>query len=449
MISNVRESVLIVSNDPRHCSGVGGECRHICLDLWRNGYQPVVVSYSMQPDPAPVNVKFPGGEEVMIYGTKLVNEMFNSIDLIIQLAFKHDPKCLVLFDDPRRFLPLLDHVLYFRGKIPLYFVAVWDTYLSPDPASEIPHFNLTIYECFDGIGCISRQTDWFIKNCFAKSKYTPAPPIHYVGHGSDPNVFRPLPPEETEETRKFLFQNREPNFVALCINQNQGRKKIPDLIEAWRIFFRGLTKEQQDGAALVLKTSATHPLGTDLNVVIEALAPNCNIHLFPGFVSDTELAKIYNCVDVFVNCANAEGFGLTSNEAMLCGVPVILNATGGLVDQMGFPGEWKPNYEDFIDDENCQPGEWCFPLYGQRTIIGSPITPYLYDQNASIDDIVNGLKYWYDVNPETRKKFGLSGRQWCLDKGLTSTSFAGLVVRDIQRTIKDFKPHPTVSLYAA
>lgn len=57
--------------------------------------------------------------------------------------------------------------------------------------------------------------------------------------------------------------------------------------------------------------------------------------IFTGYVSESELADIYNAVDLFVFPSLYEGFGLPPLEAMACGVPVITSNTSSLPEVVG------------------------------------------------------------------------------------------------------------------
>lgn len=447
--------MVIISNSPTHPSGVAGQCRHMCKALWNEGYEVKVIAYSLlNPSPPPEQVKWPTGEEAVIYHTQLNMNgegMFVDLNLVVNLVLKDKPSCLILFDDPKRFLSFLDHAPFIRSKMPIYFVHLWDTWLVPQPGGG-PHFNLPIYENMDGIGCISRQTEWFVHKVFEKAEFSAKPPVTYVGHGSDHTVFRPMPPEDLDETRKFVCGGEDFDYVVLCVNQNQHRKKIPDLIEAWRIFMEGLPEEARKKCALVLKTQINHWEGTDLGAVIRALAPDHNVSILSNFCPDTELAKIYNVADVVVNVSNAEGFGLTLNEGMLCGKCVIANAVGGMVDQLGFQCDWTPeNFSKILSQDDNERtltfGDWAMPLIGQRTLIGSAQTPYLYEYAACIEDISHAIHYWWGQCPSERRRRGAEARAYCEKQGLFGSAFGQAVTRDVNALIQNFTPRPLFEVY--
>jgi glycosyltransferase involved in cell wall biosynthesis len=57
--------------------------------------------------------------------------------------------------------------------------------------------------------------------------------------------------------------------------------------------------------------------------------------IFTGYVSEAELAEIYNAVDLFVFPSLYEGFGMPPLEAMACGTPVITSNTSSLPEVVG------------------------------------------------------------------------------------------------------------------
>lgn len=446
------QSILIVSDSPIFFSGVGNQVKHISKRLAREGHNVVHIGVLMRDKsqlPPPMLHTYDTGEKVKI----VHHNVYDDMSFIDHLINQEHINCVVLFTDPNKYFNLWNNANYFTAKhIPIYYVSVWDTYMTPHPFGR-EHYNLSIYESCDGIGCISKQTEWFTHKVFEKQQYGTKPGVSYVGHGSDPAVYKPLTKEECVDTRVKLFGDREFSFVALMANKNQHRKKFPDLIEAWTLFMATLTPEQQSQCALVLHTELNSQFGTDLPAVIQSLAPNHNVFLSADKVPEDILCKLYNIADVVCNVSNAEGFGLTTNEALLCGTPILVNATGGLVDQIGFfqtgipITQWTPAFRQNL--KNYDHGCWAYWLDNQRTIIGTGPTPYLYDENCPIEGMAAGLRQWYDTPAEERERRGQAGREWCLFAGLNANDFATAVIKGIETTIKNYQVRPLFNSYQA
>ncbi len=424
--------VLIFSDSPLHFSGVASQVKHIVSSLLKSGFEVVCLSIAQAAPGEPPRVIVQSAEG----NYKRVNiESFDNIQALMNLLQEEKPDLLLLFQDPHFYISLFQHMPAIRKSIPVAWVVGWDTWLVPQ-CNGTSHFNLPFYESVDGLAVMSHQSEKFITNVLSKRKYGTSPYIEWVGHGRPPNIFKPLTNDELVEAKKKLAIESSIDFIVLVNNKNQHRKKIPDTIEAFRLFNESLSTEEAKKTLLILHTQISpHPrqamIGTDLNAVCLALAPDCNIIIDPVPCNEEQLNQLYNLADVFVNPANAEGWGLTSHEAILTGTPVILNHTGGLKDQGA----------DFKSD-------WCYTLPNQRTIIGSPATPYLYEENCSIESIKDGMLYWYNTPKQERERKGMLGRQFMLDKQLTSEAFGNRVVNVINKTMANFKPQPLFNLYA-
>lgn len=438
-----KQTILIISDSPMAYSGVGNQVKHISKRLVKEGHTVIclgVLMLARESLPEPMTHTFESGEKVKV----IHHNKYDDMQFISSVLKQENITFVILFTDPNKYFNIWLNSNVFNVKnIPIYYISVWDSYQIPH-ANGKEHYNLPLYECIDGMGCISRQTEWFTHKVFEKLQWGKKPYISYVGHGSDMNVYKPLTKEECMETRNKLFNCKEFDFVVMMANKNQARKKFPDLIEAWTLFMDNLcNNEARDKCALVLHTEANSQFGTDLIAVVQSLAPNYNVYISSEKIDEDTLCKLYNIADVVCNVSNAEGFGLTTNEALLCGTPIVANATGGLIDQIGYfkdgipITEWSLEFRKNLKEYNN--GIWSYPLPNQRTIIGSGPTPYLYDENCSIEDIAKGIRYWYDMSPTERENAGLRGREWCQTMGLNSKDFSIAVVNGIEHTIKNYQ----------
>jgi glycosyltransferase involved in cell wall biosynthesis len=139
-------------------------------------------------------------------------------------------------------------------------------------------------------------------------------------------------------------------------------------------------------------------------------------------MNDEEMNFLYNSVDVYINIASNEGFGLGSLEALTVGTPIVVNVTGGLQDQCGFKKDGKYlTADDYIElgsnhrGEYKEHGEWVKPVWPSNiSLCGSPATPYIFDDRASYEDAGGALLEWYNEGSEERERKGEVGRQWVL-----------------------------------
>ena len=223
------------------------------------------------------------------------------------------------------------------------------------------------------------------------------------------------------------------------------------------------TEEQADKCALLMHTPALDPNGTDLHAVKRALCPDYNIIFSQKHISTQEMAFMYNISDVTINIASNEGFGLSGAESIMCETPILNNITGGLQDHCGFKlkGEYL-TADDYIeigslhDDRKWKNnpdltwGDWVIPVWpSNRSIQGSPETPFIFDDRARFDDVAEKIKEWYDTPSIQRKDFGLQGREFVTGKQsmLSAKEMCKGFVRGINSTLKNWKPRKRFSLY--
>ena len=108
---------------------------------------------------------------------------------------------------------------------------------------------------------------------------------------------------------------------------------------------------------------------------------------------------------------------------MLAGNPIIANVTGGMQDQMRFEdenGKWFTPSSEIPSNHTGRykkHGEWAFPVYPtSRSIQGSPVTPYIWDDRCKAEDAADRIREVYDLGPEKRKELGAKAREWCLSE---------------------------------
>jgi len=364
-------------------------------------------------------------------------------NLIRALIKTEQPDAIFLITDPRYFIWLFQIESEIRKQIPIVYLNIWDDY----PA---PMYNQAYYESCDALLAISKQTkniNELVLGDKAKNRI-----IEYVPHGLNHDVFKPLDKSDKSliEFKKKIFGNKEYDFVLFFNSRNIRRKQIPDTMLAYRLFIDQLPIEQAKKCAFVLHTHVVDENGTDLAAVQELLlnGDQYNIVFIPDALDLNGMNLLYNCSDAQILLTNNEGWGLSLTEAMLVGNPIIANVTGGMQDQMRFSinGKWIDFDADFPSNHNGtvkEHGEWAFPVYPtNRSIQGSPLTPYIWDDRCNAEDAAEQIMNVYNLDKDERKARGLKGREWALsdEAGFTGEKMGQRVIKTLDKLFETWKP---------
>jgi glycosyltransferase involved in cell wall biosynthesis len=354
------------------------------------------------------------------------------------------PDAIFLITDPRYFIWLFQIENEIRKKTPIIYLNIWDDY----PA---PMYNRPYYESCDALLAISKQTKNI--NELVLGDKTKGKIIEYVPHGLNHDVFVPLDKNDKElvEFRKKLFGGKDINFALFFNSRNIRRKQIPDALFAYKIFIDSLTDEQARKCAFVLHTQVVDDNGTDLEAVREMLFGSDSKYniIFSNQVLDPKgMNLLYNSTDAQILLTNNEGWGLSLTEAILAGNPIIANVTGGMQDQMRFSkkDKWIDFSADFPSNHTGkikEHGEWAFPVYPtNRSIQGSPLTPYIWDDRCNAEDAAKQIKAVYSLSKEERQALGLKGREWALsdEAGFTAENMGKKVIKTLDKLFKTWKP---------
>jgi len=163
------------------------------------------------------------------------------------------------------------------------------------------------------------------------------------------------------------------------------------------------------------------------------------------------MSYLYNYADGTILLSSAEGWGLALTESLLTGTPIIANVTGGMQDQMRFTdenGKWIDFDKNFPSNHNgtyrdC--GEWALPVYPtNKSLVGSPRTPYIWDDRCTPEDAARQIKTLYDMGDKERKRIGKIGRNWVLgdEAGFTAEKQANRVIEGMDELFQKFKSKP-------
>jgi glycosyltransferase involved in cell wall biosynthesis len=143
----------------------------------------------------------------------------------------------------------------------------------------------------------------------------PEQKVSAIPLGVDPR-YRPIP--EDRLRRQLAPFGLEPSRYALCVSTLEPRKKIAELLDAWR----ALPATLRDSTPLVL-AGAEGWLNQGLHEQIrDAAASGWLKHV--GFVPEESLPALYAGAALFLYPSLYEGFGLPPLEAMASGAPVVV-----------------------------------------------------------------------------------------------------------------------------
>jgi len=251
------------------------------------------------------------------------------------------------------------------SKSPLlpYFHWVWMPTVDSDPQKQswIEGFAKT-----DAILCYS---EFGIKTLEKDAGHL----LNVVGcasPGIDPKIYKPY---DKKQIRQELGLDPNINIVG-TVMRNQKRKLFPELIKAFSKFLKVAPPEIKDNTYLLLHTSYPEKQGWNLGyhiseehvggkILATYICKNCRKYKIDFFrdslnycenckaissvmpsvamgLEVPDLVKIYNSMDLYVQYAICEGFGMPQVEATACGVPIAASNYSAMEDVL----QWTKGY---------------------------------------------------------------------------------------------------------
>jgi len=443
-----RKKIMLICDDIRVHSGIANVGKEIVLHTaqhfnWVNlGGAIQHPEFGKRLDLSPSTNEVTGLKDTSV--TLYPVHEYGNPDILRQLMAVEKPDAIMLITDPRYFVWLFSMENEIRKHIPIVYLNIWDDY----PA---PLYNKPFYEACDLLMGISKQTVNI--NKLVLGNKVDKRILKYIPHGLNTDIFKPLDKDNSElkEFKKNLFKGKEYDFALLFNSRNIRRKQIPDTILAYRHFIDKLPIEKAKKCALVLHTEHVNEHGTDLDAVIELLAngEQYNIIFTDSVFNPQQMNLLYNSTDCQILLTSNEGWGLSLTEAILAGNPIIANVTGGMQDQMRFEdenGNWFTPSADVPSNhkgtyKKC--GKWAFPVFpASRTLVGSPPTPYIWDDTCNPEDAAEQIMTVYSLSPEERKARGLEGKEWAMsdEAGFTAEYQGKRVIEAFNELFLTWKP---------
>ena len=441
-----RKKILFICDDIRMHSGIATMAREIVLGTSHH-YNWVVIGAAIdhpeagqRMDLSEATNKETGNTDsnVVIYP----NNGYGNSDLIRYMMKNEKPDGLMFFTDPRYYDWLFAIENEVRKQIPMIYLNIWDDL----PA---PLYNRAFYESCDTLLAISKQTKNI--NEMVLGKRADGKIISYVPHGINEKQFFSIEDKSQLKTiKQKLFGDKEFDFVVFFNSRNIRRKCVSDLMAAHKVFLDSLPKEKADKVALVLHTQVVDQNGTDLDAVKTLIfGKKSNVFFSDQRIDTAELNQIYNLADVTVLPSSNEGWGLALTEAMMAGTMIIANVTGGMQDQMRFTdenGKWidfTPEFPSNHFGKYKKHGKWAVPVFpNNMSLVGSPITPYIWDDRLDFRDLAKAINQVYELSPEERNENGKAAREWVTsdESGMSARMMCNNVIKDIDLTLKTFIP---------
>ena len=449
-----RKKILLLSDDIRTNSGVGTQSRQIVLNTAHHFNWVNVGGAIKHPDSGKgfdISNDINNMTGLKDSSVKIIaSDGYGNAGLIRSLIRQEKPDAIVHFTDPRYWIWLYQMENEIRQKIPMVFYTIWD---------DVPYpiYNREFYRSDDMLLCISRQTENIVKNVlkdFPKEDWA----IKYVPHGINENHFFPIINDfEFEAFKEKIIGKEDYDFILLHTSRNIRRKNQSDIILSWRTFLDQLPEEKAKKCLLVMHTDPVDENGTDLPKVVETFC-NPKIHKvkFSKHKYDQkQLNYLYNISDAHMFMTDNEGWGLGLTESLTAGRMIIAPVQGGMQDQMRFEdenGDWinfTTEHPSNADGKYKKCGEWAMPIFPKtRSSKGSPLTPYIFGSQCSIEDAAIALMKVYKMGPEERKRRGLKGREWVIseESGFTAKTMGQRFINNIDNLFEKWEPQKRFSV---
>lgn len=366
MTKDGKYKVLVLSDHALSTSGVGTQTRHLINGLLSKN------KWSFR--------QFGAALKHEDYRTVVVNEDFiikpidgfGNPELLRVTLATEKPDLLFIFTDPRFFTWLFEIEDEVHQICPIIWWHVWDNY-------PYPRFNDPYYYATDMINCHSHLTYTMIKEDGAH-----ADRVDFIPHALPNDMFFKMLDEDIEKSKiNLLGAKNKDAFVVIWVNRNAKRKRPNDVLLSWKLFLEKLEKETgKKDALLIMHTEPTDSEGPNLFSASEALGVSENVLFSRDRLEFDKMNVLYNISDACINISFAEGFGLSTLESMMTGTPIIATKTGGLTRQVVDHRDGTHNGVALEVDT--------------KSLVGSQLVPYIYEDYANCENVAKGLRKLYD-----------------------------------------------------
>tara|TARA_B100001123_G_scaffold437566_1_gene570037 strand:- start:24847 stop:26094 length:1248 start_codon:yes stop_codon:yes gene_type:complete len=381
-----KKKVLMLSDHALCTSGVGVQSRHLIEGLIKKG------CWSFRQFGAAI--KHGDYETVVVNDDFIIKPVdgFGTPEMLRVTLATEKPDAVFLFTDPRFFTWLFEMEDEIHQVCPIVWWHVWDN-------RPTPRFNDVLYESTDLINCHSHLTYEVVSENFPEK-------TNFIPHSLPEGIFFPMSKKDIDTCRvSLLGKEREDHFVVLWINRNARRKRPADLVWAWSMFVKEVKEKYgHDKVTLLMHTDPGDHEGPNLFSVVELFDVKQSVVFSTERVDFNHMNVLHNISDACIQVSYAEGFGLSTLEAMQTGTPIIATTTGGLTRQV-------VDHRDGTENGVALPIEL-------KSLVGSQSVPYIFEDYTSAETIAAALMKMFEEGPEGRKKLGEKARKYVLSEFL-------------------------------
>jgi hypothetical protein len=115
-------------------------------------------------------------------------------------------------------------------------------------------------------------------------------------------------------------------------------------------------------------------------------------------------------------------------------------------------GDWIEFTTEFPSNHTGrykQCGQWARPVFPtNRSLQGSPLTPYIFDDRCKFEDVAVAIREWYDTPKEKRKAAGKVGSDWMSsnESNMSARRMGERFIECINTCFDNWKPKPKYTL---
>ena len=119
-------------------------------------------------------------------------------------------------------------------------------------------------------------------------------------------------------------------------------------------------------------------------------------------------------------------------------------------DQSGRWIEFTTDFPTNHDGTFTDHGNWVKPVFpSNRSLQGSPVTPYIFDDRVDFKEVANAIKWWYDIENSEREHFGELGREWVLgeESNMSAKNMSKRFIECIDECLEKWTKRKRFTLY--